>query len=67
DEELVRMGVQFVALLFEHLPNRQGQKILSQIVGAIDVLENLVAVTSDDETRSLVSALIDDYYADLSL
>ncbi|KAJ2482903.1 hypothetical protein IWW56_000745 [Coemansia sp. RSA 2131] len=67
DEELVRMGVQYVALLFEHLPNRQGPKLLSKVAGAIDVLENLIAITPDDETRSLVSTLIDDYYAELSL
>ncbi|KAJ2352517.1 hypothetical protein GGF43_003735, partial [Coemansia sp. RSA 2618] len=67
DDELVRMGIQYVALLFEHLPNRQGPKLLGSVPGGIEALENQVAVTDDDDTRHLVSALIDDYYAELTL
>ncbi|KAJ2806609.1 hypothetical protein H4R20_001626 [Coemansia guatemalensis] len=64
DEELVRMGVQYVALLFEQLPIDTAIQLLRSVPAAIDALENLVAVTADDDTRALVSALIDQYYQD---
>ncbi|PIA19741.1 ARM repeat-containing protein [Coemansia reversa NRRL 1564] len=64
DEELVRMGVQYVALLFEQLTTNDSIQLLRNVPVAIDALENLVAVTTDDDTRALVSALIDQYYQD---
>ncbi|KAJ2748573.1 hypothetical protein H4S06_004911 [Coemansia sp. BCRC 34490] len=64
DEQLVRLGVQFIAVLFAQLPGRQGPDLLRGVEGGIDALENLVAVTDSDETRSAASALIDSYYGD---
>ncbi|KAJ2497726.1 hypothetical protein GGI11_008103 [Coemansia sp. RSA 2049] len=64
DEQLVRLGVQFIAVLFAQLPGRQGPDLLRGVEGGIDALENLVAVTNSDETRSAASALIDSYYGD---
>ncbi|KAJ2331945.1 hypothetical protein GGH91_006291, partial [Coemansia sp. RSA 2671] len=64
DEELVRMGVQYVAIAFEQLPDPKGPDLLRTVVGGIDALENLIAVTTDDDTRSLLSVLIDQYYGE---
>ncbi|KAJ2009839.1 hypothetical protein GGI06_005149, partial [Coemansia sp. S85] len=64
DEELVRMGVQYVAIAFEQLPDSKGPDLLRTVVGGIDALENLIAVTTDDDTRSLLSVLIDQYYGE---
>ncbi|KAJ2630026.1 hypothetical protein H4R22_002960 [Coemansia sp. RSA 1290] len=67
DVELVRMGIQYIALLFEQLPDRQGPELLRGVAGGIDALENQVAVTDDDNARSILSALIDDFYAEGSM
>ncbi|KAJ1813387.1 hypothetical protein LPJ56_005181 [Coemansia sp. RSA 2599] len=64
DEELVRMGVQFISILFDQLPKDVGVGLLRQVAGGIDALETLIAVTEDDDTRSTVSALIDQYYGE---
>ncbi|KAJ1999324.1 hypothetical protein GGI04_004617 [Coemansia thaxteri] len=64
DGELVRMGVQYIAIIFERLPEEKGPELLRSIPGGIDALENLIAVTEDDDTRSLVSVLIDQYYGE---
>ncbi|KAJ2745247.1 hypothetical protein GGI20_002315 [Coemansia sp. BCRC 34301] len=64
DEELVRMGVQYVAIAFEQLPEARGPELLRGVEGGIDALENLIAVTEDDDTRSLLSVLIDQYYGE---
>ncbi|KAJ1663916.1 hypothetical protein IW140_003821 [Coemansia sp. RSA 1813] len=64
DEQLVRLGVQYIAVLFDQLPDRQGPDLVRSVDGAIDALETLVAVTDCDETRSVVSTLIDGYYGD---
>ncbi|KAJ2546971.1 hypothetical protein EV175_005400 [Coemansia sp. RSA 1933] len=64
DDQLVRLGVQYIAVLFDQLPERQGPELLRAVDGAIDALETLVAVTGSDQTRSAVSALIDDYYGE---
>ncbi|KAJ1943906.1 hypothetical protein GGF37_002438 [Kickxella alabastrina] len=62
DPQLVRMGVQFIALVADDLDGGLG--VLRRVEGAIDALENLVAVTEDDDTRAMVSALIDRYYGE---
>ncbi|KAJ2106780.1 hypothetical protein IW146_007622, partial [Coemansia sp. RSA 922] len=64
DEELVRMGVQYIAIVFEQLPGSKGPELLKGVAGGIDALENLIAVTHDDDTRSLLSVLIDQYYGE---
>ncbi|KAJ1722618.1 hypothetical protein LPJ61_005910 [Coemansia biformis] len=64
DEELVRMGIQYIALLFEHLPDRCGVQLLKGVAGGIDALENQMVATESDDARALVSALVDDYYND---
>ncbi|KAJ2098431.1 hypothetical protein GGI09_003320 [Coemansia sp. S100] len=64
DEELVRMGVQYIAIVFEQLPDSKGPELLKGVAGGIDALENLIAVTHDDDTRSLLSVLIDQYYGE---
>ncbi|KAJ2591694.1 hypothetical protein H4R99_006659 [Coemansia sp. RSA 1722] len=66
DEELVRMGVQFLSLLFEQLPGELGVEMLRKVEGGVDALETLIAVTEDDDIRATVSALIDQYYGDRS-
>ncbi|KAJ2817804.1 hypothetical protein FBU31_006098, partial [Coemansia sp. 'formosensis'] len=66
DEELVRMGVQYVAIVFEQLPGSSGPELL-KAAGGIDALENLIAVTDDDDTRSLLSVLIDQFYGEDSM
>ncbi|KAJ1871940.1 hypothetical protein LPJ57_005133 [Coemansia sp. RSA 486] len=64
DEELVRMGVQFLSLLFEQLPGELGVEMLRKVEGGVDALETLIAVTEDDDIRATVSALIDQYYGE---
>ncbi|KAJ2786690.1 hypothetical protein GGI15_001318 [Coemansia interrupta] len=65
DDELVRMGVQFVVLLFDQMPENGGVEVLRRTAPeGIEALENLMAVTDDDDTRATVSALIDRYYGD---
>ncbi|KAJ2884607.1 hypothetical protein FB639_001932, partial [Coemansia asiatica] len=64
DEELVRLGVQFISILFDQLPGDVGVGLLRRVAGGIDALETLIAVTEDDDTRSTVSALIDQYYGE---
>ncbi|KAI8323903.1 ARM repeat-containing protein, partial [Martensiomyces pterosporus] len=64
DEELVRMGVQYFQIIFTQLPDKQGPELLRGVQGGIDALENVVAVSEDDDTRSMASSLIDIYYGD---
>ncbi|KAJ2782967.1 hypothetical protein H4R18_001983 [Coemansia javaensis] len=64
DQELVRLGIQYIALLFEHLPDRGGARLLRGVTGGIDALEAHVAVAECDDARAMASALIDEYYVD---
>ncbi|KAJ2712859.1 hypothetical protein H4R19_002539 [Coemansia spiralis] len=64
DDELIRMGIHYFALLFEQLPARRGVQLLKAVPAAIDALETQMAVTESDDARALLSALIDDYYSD---
>ncbi|KAI9505294.1 hypothetical protein GGI25_003623 [Coemansia spiralis] len=64
DDQLVRMGVQYISIIFEHLPAHDGIDLLRKVPGGIDALENLVAVTDNDEIRLTVSTLIDMYYGE---
>ncbi|KAJ1853352.1 hypothetical protein LPJ73_002665, partial [Coemansia sp. RSA 2703] len=65
DDELVRMGVQFIVLLFDQMPENRGVDMLRTAAPeGVEALENLMAVTDDDDTRATVSALIDRYYGE---
>ncbi|KAJ2720429.1 hypothetical protein GGI07_004616 [Coemansia sp. Benny D115] len=64
DEEMVRMGVQYVHIAFDQLDGRSGPELLASVNNGIDALENLMAVTKDDDTRTMASVLIDRYYGD---
>ncbi|KAJ1958955.1 hypothetical protein GGI12_004593 [Dipsacomyces acuminosporus] len=66
DEELVRMGVQYIQIIFTQLPDRRGPDLLRNIHGGIDALENIVAVSEDEDTRLMASSLIDVYYGEES-
>ncbi|KAJ1943749.1 hypothetical protein EC988_006159, partial [Linderina pennispora] len=64
DQELVRLGTQYLQILLTQIKDRQGVELLKNVTGGIDALENAVAVSEDDDVRTTGSALIDIYYGE---
>ncbi|KAJ1942628.1 hypothetical protein FBU59_003144 [Linderina macrospora] len=64
DQELVRLGTQYLQILLTQIKDRQGVELLKKVDGGIDALENAVAVSEDDDVRATGSALIDIYYGE---